>query len=145
MNPLLAQPAFVIYATAVAVVALHLLLLALWTGTVRGIHKKFTMAEDARFVGGTLVDEDIEAVARVKRAHTNTIESALPFVAVGFLYALTDPDPFWAKLLLFGYVAARLVHTLVYLRGVQPWRTLTFALGVLSIGSMSIAVLRAVM
>lgn len=145
MNPLLAQPAFVIYATAVTVVALHLLLLALWTGTIRAIHKKFTNAEDARFAGGTLVDDDIEPVARVKRAHGNAIESALPFVAVGFFYVLTDPDPFWAKLLLFGYVAARLVHTLVYLRGVQPWRTLSFALGVLSIGAMSVAVLRALM
>lgn len=145
MNSLLATPAFAIYATATTIIALHGVLLALWTGTVRAIHKAFLNPEDVQLNKGRLVDEDVAQVARVKRAHQNTLENAVPFIAIGFFYALTEPDPTWARVLMLGFVGTRIVHTLVYLRGVQPWRTLSFAVGVLCIGVMAVQVLRAIM
>ena len=71
MDALLTTSAFRLYAIASTAIALHLVLLALWTGTVRAIHKKFINEEDARLNRGTLVPFDIEPVQRVKRAHMN--------------------------------------------------------------------------
>lgn len=143
MDALLTTSAFRLYAIASTAIALHLVLLALWTGTVRAVHKKFINEEDARLNKGTLVPVDIEPVQRVKRAHMNGLENALPFLAIGFFYSLTSPSDAMASFLLLGFAAMRVAHSLVYMFGQQPYRTLSFAAGVLALFVMSVQVLRA--
>jgi hypothetical protein len=45
------------------------------------------------------------------------------------IYALTDPSLFMARLLFGGYALARIVHSVAYVRGRQPHRSVAFLVG----------------
>lgn len=142
MQPLMDSPAFKIYAVSAAIVAIQMLLLALWTGTVRKRRGVFVNPEDAAGSKTAKADQDHEDVLRVKRAHQNLIENAVPFFVVGLLYVLTGATRTGAIAYFATFTAARLLHTLFYLWGKQPFRTITFAAGVLATLGMAVHVIR---
>ena len=55
-----------------------------------------------------------EAVERIRRIHLNDLEN-LPFCLVaGFLFTLTAPSLLQVQIVLYGYVASRLLHFTAY-------------------------------
>ena len=142
MEPIWQIAAIKLFAITASIVALHLVALALWTGTVRSMRKVYVNPEDAKMLKGAGSDVDHPDVARVKRAHQNLLENAVPFFAVGFLYALTNPSALGAQAYLWTFVGARLLHTVFYLAEKQPFRTLMFGIGALAIIGMGVHVLR---
>ena len=61
--------------------------------------------------------EPDERVERVRRIQMNDLESLPFFLVAGFLYILTEPSLLLASVLLYGYVASRLLHFAAYLTG----------------------------
>jgi uncharacterized MAPEG superfamily protein len=145
MNALFENPAMRMYALAATVVALHLLALAFWTGTVRVSRKQYAVPEDAKFTNVALSDAEHPDVLRVQSAHRNAIENAIPFFAIGLLYALSGANRSGAQAYFGTFVAARVLHSLFYLWGRQPFRTIAFAVGALATIGMGAQVLRAAM
>jgi glutathione S-transferase len=134
------SPAFRLYAIASTVLALHLLVLAFWTGTVRTLRKQYVNPEDVKLNKGESAEADHPDVARAKRAHMNALENAVPFFVIGALYALGASR--MGALIYFGvFVAARLLHSVFYLRGIQPWRSMMFGIGLLDLLGMGVHVL----
>jgi glutathione S-transferase len=144
MQPLLDNPALKLYALVGALIAVHLVLLAFWTGTVRAKHKTWVNPEDAALNKGTQAESDHPDTLRAKRAHQNAMESAIPFFAVGLLYALTAPSQLGAQAYFFTFLGARVLHSIFYLAGKQPFRTIMFAIGSLAILGMAVHVIRVV-
>jgi microsomal prostaglandin-E synthase 1 len=141
---LLSDPAIRTYAITSTVLAAHVLLLALWTGTVRTLRKEWVNAEDAAFNKAKHTELDHPDVARVKRAHLNAIENLIPFAIVGGLYVTAaHPSATAAAIYLWTFTAVRVLHTFFYLAQKQPFRTLTFAIGVLCTFGMAFHVMRA--
>jgi glutathione S-transferase len=62
----------------------------------------------------TQIDK-VEDVERVRRVHSNDIENIPIVLVVGFLFVFTEPSLLLARILLFGYVATRLLHSAAYL------------------------------
>jgi glutathione S-transferase len=58
--------------------------------------------------------EPNERVDRIRRIQLNDLENLPFFLVAGFLYVLTEPSLLLARLLLFGYVASRLLHFAAY-------------------------------
>ncbi len=56
-----------------------------------------------------------ERVDRIRRIHLNDLENIPFFLVAGFLYVLSNPSLLLAQLLLYGYVASRILHFLAYL------------------------------
>ena len=137
------NPAVQLYAVVSTLVALHVMLLAGWTAAVRTRRKLYVNPEDAAFFKGTLGEADHPHVLRVRRAHLNALENAVPFFAVGLAYALTGPTRVGAYAYFFTFLAARVIHSLVYLRGKQPYRTLMFGIGALATTGMAVHVVLA--
>jgi len=73
-------------------------------------------------------DEDIE---RARRAHRNDLENILPFFGVALFYALTQPSLAMARIYFWGFAIARILHSVFYLRKMQPHRTIAFGVGML--------------
>ncbi len=144
MHALTDNPALKIYAISGSIIAVQLLLLALWTGTVRVKNKTWVNPEDAQLNKGQQADADHPDVQRVKRAHQNALENAVPFFALGLLYALTGPAAGAAQIYFYVFVAARVLHSIFYLWGRQPFRTMMFAVGVLAMLGMAVQVFRTV-
>ena len=74
--------------------------------------------------------DPVDYVERIRRIHQNDQENLLPFLAIGWLYVLTQPDPALAKALFYGYVLSRLLHFAAYL-GARPheWRATLWTVG----------------
>jgi len=131
------------YALASAILVLQLVALALWTGTVRVMRKQWVNPEDAKLNKGDNTEADHPDVRRVQRAHHNLLENAVPFFVIAGLYVSTGATHQGALIYCGTFVGVRLLHTVFYLAGIQPFRTICFAIGVFSIIGMAVHVLQA--
>jgi len=87
--------------------------------------------EDAQAFGvqAPPAQEEHPDVARGLRAHRNDLEATLPFLAIGWLYLLTQPGATIATVLFVAFTAFRFLFTVLYLGQIQPWRSLSFLAG----------------
>jgi glutathione S-transferase len=86
--------------------------------------------------------DPVDYVERIRRNHQNDQENLLPFLAIGWLYVLTNPPLLLSQALFYGYVAARLLHFAAYL-GTRPheWRATLWTLGSLVMIGMALVTL----
>jgi prostaglandin-E synthase 1 len=122
------------HAYILTAVALCVNVLFLWgySGAVRARVKIAVNPEDAARLKIPLEAGDPPEVARVLRAHANAQAMIFPFLILGFLFVLAGGDATFAKVVFGIFVAARVIHSFVYLAGRQPWRTLFFVVGALA-------------
>lgn len=145
MNSLLTDPVFACYAVSVCVLVVTLYGLGFNTARIRAARKIVVNPEDAGINGGARVaDNDHPDVLRIKRAHINLLENAVPFFVIGLLYTFTSPGLMVAQVLFTTFVVVRLFHAVFYLTAKQPFRTMSFAVGALVNLAMVVQVLRAV-
>jgi uncharacterized MAPEG superfamily protein len=115
------------------------------TSVIRLSRKAFANPEDyaARHTTPSpAVDAEVE---RSRRAHQNDLENILPFMPLSMMYALTSPSHTLFASLLWAFLGARVLYTLVYLRGLQPWRSIAFGVGMsitFAIGVLCLIALR---
>ncbi len=127
--PSLGDPIVRLYVVVYVLLLLKMAALGTYTSVLRLGRKVYATPEDYALQGlaaRSTRDEDIE---RVRRAHRNDLESILPFFVVGFLFLLTRPSWTAAAIYLIGYLVARIAHSVFYVRGMQPYRTIAFAAG----------------
>jgi prostaglandin-E synthase 1 len=82
--------------------------------------------EDAERFGAALEHHDPPEIARVLRAHANGQAMIYPFLFLGLVFVLAGGSPGFAKIDFGIFLVARITHSIVYLAGKQPWRTLSF-------------------
>jgi uncharacterized MAPEG superfamily protein len=128
MQPLASNPAFVAYAIMAIVLSLNMLVLWAYSGAVRGKTKTTPNPEDAGR-GATVAETEPPEVARVLRAHRNATANILPFMILGLVYVLVGAPAMAAQLVFGGFTVVRLAHSVAYLGGKQPWRSIFFGLG----------------
>lgn len=116
----LANPVFATYVIAASIMILKVTSMS-WLTVVRMMQVKggYRAPEDLRKTPlnpnpDPKQIEPNEAVERIRRIHLNDLENVPFFLAAGFLFVLTDPSLLLAQLLLYGYVATRLLHFLAY-------------------------------
>ncbi|HYY05255.1 MAG TPA: MAPEG family protein [Candidatus Limnocylindria bacterium] len=129
MPDLLADPNVRLLALVDLLLVLKMIALGSYTSVLRLRRRVFATPEDYALQGATppaAPDEDIE---RARRAHRNDLENILPFFVVSFLYVLTKPSYGAAALYFWGFLAARVLHSIFYVRGAQPHRTIAFTVG----------------
>jgi glutathione S-transferase len=86
--------------------------------------------------------DPIDYVERIRRIHQNDQENLLPFLAIGWLYVLTSPDPAIAKAMFYGYLVSRLLHFAAYLSArPHEWRAALWTVGSLLMIVMAAATL----
>jgi prostaglandin-E synthase 1 len=146
MPSLIADPSFKIYAVCCAILSMQMLVLAGMTPAKRAKAKKFINPEDSKvsFAGASVLDgaED-PATARVARAHRNMNESLPIFFGLGILFVLAGGPPLGAKICFIGFTAARVFHSVAYLNALQPWRTISYAIGAFSLIGLAVMIVMA--
>lgn len=116
----LQNPVFATYVIAAAIMILKAVamswLTVFWMVRVNG---GFRSPEDIRKTplnpapDPKQLDPD-ERVERVRRIHLNDLENVPFFLVAGLLFALCEPPLWLARVLLYGYVASRLLHFAAY-------------------------------
>lgn len=144
MEPFLGNPAFRTYAVCVALLVIKMIASAAYTASQRARVKGYVNPEDAAVAGGTeLAASEIEQpeVARALRIQRNDLENIPLFFAIGLVYALLGASSFGATVYFWVFTMARILHTLAYIRNMQPARAICWGIGVLCLIGMSVAVI----
>lgn len=118
-----------------------MLAISLYQGRHRIGRGSFRNPEDARFAGRQPVAEELPQVQRAARAWSNDVENIPVFFALGILYVMTGASAAAAPWLFGVFTVARIAHTVFYLAQVQPWRTLSYGVGILCLFGMSAQIL----
>ena len=133
MGDLAHNPAFGAYAFFAVLLCLNLYGLWLYSGLARNRTRTLLNAEDAPLLKGrTMVERDPPEVARVLRAHANAMANVVPFLVLGLLYVLLGGGRAGALAYFVTFTVARYVYAVAYVAGVQPWRTVSFGVGLLA-------------
>jgi uncharacterized MAPEG superfamily protein len=130
-----------LWAYALTSIVLTLNLLALWiTSGARRLRAGVAInPEDGARYGVPVSDMDPPEVARFLRAHRNAEATIYPFLALGVVYVLVGGTASVAAPIFIIFMVARIAHSIVYVRALQPWRTITFALSLLAIIALMLA------
>jgi microsomal prostaglandin-E synthase 1 len=132
MPTLLADPSFKLYVVCCAVLTLEMLLLSAMTAAKRSGRKNYLNPEDASvsFKDAKLVEgAEHPDVARVQRAHRNLSENLHMFFALGLVSVLVSASSLGVRVCLATFTVARVLHAVVYINELQPWRTIMYAIG----------------
>jgi uncharacterized MAPEG superfamily protein len=132
MHELLQDSTMRLYALCAVILVLKMAFTGSATGILRLRRGAYITAEDYAFMGKKPAPPD-EAVERLRRVHQNDLENILPFLIIGFLYALSGPAFGIAAALFVTFTAARLLHTATYVAEMQPWRSVSYEVGQISL------------
>ena len=119
-----------LYVVCLVVLAMKMFAVALVTARVRGQSKLSPNAEDAG-PGGAVRQESPET-ERALRTHRNDLENIPLFLVLGLTAVLVGAHPLTVQIGLVVFTVARLLHSVFYLRSMQPWRSASFAVGLLA-------------
>jgi uncharacterized MAPEG superfamily protein len=128
-----AHPVFVAYAITCVVLCLNLLMLWVSSGAIRAKGGVAINPEDGARYGVPVSEFDPPTVARLLRAHRNAEATIYPFLLLGLLFVFTGGNAAIAIPIFAIFVVARIVHSIAYLKAMQPWRTIAFAVSLLAV------------
>ena len=130
------NPVFVTYLIAASFMVLKLVVQG-WITVAKMFlcQGGFRTPEDAEpsplffFVNESFLSTE-ESVERSRRVHRNDLENIPAFLVAGFLFIFVEPSLTLAQWLMYGYVAARLGHTMTYELGwVHDLRAICYTVG----------------
>jgi len=137
MTPaLLADPTMRLFAIVALVLVLKMALTGFYTSSIRIRRRVYATPEDYAFQGIAAKGAPDADVERVRRAHQNDLENILPFLPVGFFFALIHPPYLAAEILMIAFAVGRILHTIFYVRSMQPHRTIAFTVANVASGIM---------
>jgi prostaglandin-E synthase 1 len=137
-------PELKLYAICSSILTLQMLFLGGLTAGTRAKHDGYLSPEDGKVSrsNATYVDgADHPDTQRVQRVHRNLLESLPMFFALGGIYLATDAPASGATICFLGFTLARFFHMVVYLKAMQPWRTIFYAIGSLSLIAMIVLIM----
>ena len=133
MNALASIPAFSAYAVSVMALGLNLLGLANATALTRARANEVINPEDKRLdqKASVVYDEGNDRTARYRRAHRNALENTPLFMITALVLTLMGTSATIGAALFYPYVGLRILHSVCYVKQIQPFRTIAFVLGAL--------------
>jgi uncharacterized MAPEG superfamily protein len=126
-------PAFAPLALFAVLLVLKMGAIAFITANERRKARVVVNPEDTGVNPGSHAESaEAEGVLRVKRAHLNDVENIPVFLVLALILTLSGCSA-TAGWVYFGvYFVARTLHSVFYLKAMQPWRTAAFAVGQLT-------------
>ena len=125
------SPAFQVYALCVVVLFLKMFLVSCYQGYHRLRFVAFTNPEDAAVFRCAAQAAERPPVQRAAKVWANDLENIPAFFALGGLAIALETAAQPTLWLSIAFTLARVLHTVTYLLGVQPWRTVLYGVAVI--------------
>jgi len=133
-----------VYACCVVVLFIKMLAISCYQGYFRLRYLAFTNSEDAALFRRSACPAELPQVTHAAQAWRNDLENIPLFFALsGLAVALETPSTPNAWLMGL-FTVARILHTATYLASIQPWRTVSYALGVFCLIGLATLLIEAV-
>src|SRR5579875_4049430 len=120
------------YAITTIVLALKMSAIAFVQGRARTSAGVFINPEDAAAFGGKAAAEEPEIVQRAARAWRNDLENIPIFLILAWIYVAAGLSLTAFIVYCIIFMVCRIGHTICYLNSIQPWRTIFFTVGALT-------------
>ena len=130
-----------IYALTAIILALKMSAISVVQGLARARAGVFTNPEDARTFGTQTAVEEAPMVKRAARAWHNDLENIPIFLILGWIYVTAGLSATAFLVYCAIFVVARILHTICYLNGIQPLRTIAFTVGAFATLAMLVQLL----
>jgi prostaglandin-E synthase 1 len=133
MNALASLPAFSAYAVSVIALGLNLVGLANATALTRARADEVINPEDKKFnqKASVVYDEGNDRTARYRRAHRNALENTPLFMITALVLTFMGTSATIGAALFYPYAGLRILHSVCYVKQLQPFRTISFGLSAL--------------
>jgi glutathione S-transferase len=141
MDTILSNPALRLFGVAYLILVFKMVAVGAYTSVLRMRSNVYAAPEDYAFQGVAVQAGANPDVERARRAHRNDLEQILPFFGVGLFYAWSHPSMVAAWLYFGGYTVARVLHSVFYIRAMQPHRTVAFTVALLLMLGMALTTL----
>ena len=130
MNALASLPALQPYVVSVLALGLNLFGLANATALTRAKAVEVINPEDVALnkKAAVVYEGGNDKTARYKRAHRNALENTPVFITTALVLTLMGTSAALASGLFYSYAGLRIVHSVCYVRGIQPFRTISFVI-----------------
>ncbi len=130
-----------LYAALTVILFFKMSAISIVQGIARARGGVFTLPEDAKLFGAKLMAEELPIVQRAARAWRNDLENIPIFLFLGFIF-LMSPFSVRSEAIYFAvFAAARIAHTIFFLNGLQPWRTIAYTVGVLAAFALTVHII----
>jgi len=117
---------------ATALLFFKMLAIAIFQGSVRAKNDVYTNPEDAAFIGKSeTAQAEHPDYLRLSKAYRNDLENIPIFLGLAWAFLHLHGSDAWAPAYFAVFTVARYGHSFFYLKAIQPWRALAFALGAL--------------
>jgi|HubBroStandDraft_4_1064222.scaffolds.fasta_scaffold720765_1 glutathione S-transferase len=134
------------YALITVILFFKMLANSVVQGRARTSTKTFTNPEDAQFFGAPApAADELPIVKRAAAAWRNDLENIPIFLFLGLIYVTLGCWPAGAFIYFSIFAIARILHTIAYLRGMQPARTIFYVIGIAICVTLSVHILIAVL
>jgi uncharacterized MAPEG superfamily protein len=134
MSTFLTSPAAPAYVISTLVLGFNLIGLANATALTRAHAKEVINPEDQALnkVAAVVFEGGNDRTARYRRAHRNALENVPFFLVTALVLTLMGSAAGVAAALFYGFAVLRVIHSICYVKGVQPLRTIAFVLALLA-------------
>ncbi|HEX8825448.1 MAG TPA: MAPEG family protein [Archangium sp.] len=139
-NLFLSMPGFRLYALCAIVLVVKMFAVGVLTAVTRSRLKVALNPEDAARFGAQLTTSEHPDVERVQRAHRNDLENIPAFLIIGLIAVMAGAPVLGMRIAFIAFTAARVAHTLTYVKAMQPWRSMSFFIGTLSMLSLMVMI-----
>ncbi|MFW2095595.1 MULTISPECIES: MAPEG family protein [unclassified Acinetobacter] len=129
-----------IYAFCVILLFLKMLAISCYQGFHRIKNKAFKNTEDANFVSVKVRPEDLPLVVRASQAWANDLENIPVFWVLGALCIALNLNSDFIVWVFCIFTIARFTHTVTYLSAIQPWRSISYAVGIICLILLAIKI-----
>jgi uncharacterized MAPEG superfamily protein len=134
------------YAVITVILFFKMLALSTVQALARTSSKAFPNPEDAKFFGAPApVADELPIVKRAAAAWRNDLENIPIFLFLAMIYITLGCWPGGAFIYFTIFVVARILHTLAYLRAMQPARTIFYGIGIAMCVTLSVQILTTVL
>ena len=129
------------YALTAIVLTLKMSAISIMQGRARAAARKSVNPEDAKMFGGEVSPVEPEPVQRANRAWRNDLENIPIFLILAGIYVAAGLSATAFVIYCVLFMIVRIAHTICYLNAIQPWRTIMFTVGALTMLVMMIQLL----
>ena len=125
-----------VYALCVVVLSVKMFALSCYQGFYRIRSLAFTNREDAGYFNRPVSPEELPQVSRAAKAWANDLENIPLFFVLGGLCCALETSSGASIWLFCMFCVVRVLHSVCYLAGWQPWRTVTYAVGIVCLSGL---------
>lgn len=125
-----------VYALCVVVLCVKMFALSCYQGFYRIKSLVFTNREDAGYFNRPVSPQELPQVTRAAKAWANDLENIPLFFVLGGLCCALETSRGVTIWLFCVFSVARVLHSVCYLAGWQPWRTVACAVGIVCLSGL---------